>query len=121
MTLAERYQALLAGEGLHEDPAQLRAIDALQRVVDELAVPAPHGWRRWLRPPAPPVRGLYLWGGVGRGKTWLVDLFYQCLPFPEKTRRHFHRFMADVHQSLKSYRNQADPQAYQQLSAEEAR
>lgn len=55
------------------------------------------------------MRGLYLWGSTGRGKTWLVDLFYKCLPFPEKLRRHFHRFMADVHEDLRMHASHSDP------------
>ena len=54
---------------------------------------------------------MYLWGSTGRGKTWLADLFYQCLPFPEKLRRHFHRFMADVHGDLQAHASHADPLA----------
>lgn len=57
------------------------------------------------------MRGLYLWGSTGRGKTWLADLFYRCLPFPEKLRRHFHRFMADVHGDLQAHASHADPLA----------
>jgi len=56
-----------------------------------------------------PERGLYLWGGVGRGKTWLMDLFYQSLPFPGRVRRHFHRFMHDVHAQLKTLQQQEAP------------
>jgi cell division protein ZapE len=54
-------------------------------------------------------RGLYLWGGVGRGKTWLMDLFYHSLPFKQKQRSHFHRFMQMVHAELKRHSDRADP------------
>jgi cell division protein ZapE len=56
-----------------------------------------------------PVRGLYLWGSVGRGKTFVMDLFYNALPFAEKRRQHFHRFMADVHERLKKHRDVENP------------
>ena len=56
-----------------------------------------------------PVRGIYMWGGVGRGKTLLMDMFYHCLPFEQKERLHFHRFMASVHESLKGLTDRADP------------
>jgi cell division protein ZapE len=70
--------------------------------------------RRWLgalggKPATDPVRGIYLWGGVGRGKTWMMDLFFQSLPFPERRRRHFHRFMHDVHAELKTLQQREDP------------
>lgn len=54
-------------------------------------------------------RGLYVWGGVGRGKTWLMDLFFQSLPFRDKQRSHFHRFMQSVHDELRKHQDQADP------------
>lgn len=56
-----------------------------------------------------PVRGLYLWGGVGRGKTFLMDTFFHTLPFPRKTRLHFHRFMQQVHAELKTLKDSEDP------------
>lgn len=56
-----------------------------------------------------PVRGLYMWGGVGRGKTWLMDLFYHSLPGARKQRLHFHRFMLRVHEELTALQGQADP------------
>lgn len=56
-----------------------------------------------------PVRGLYMWGGVGRGKTWLMDLFYQSLPGERKQRLHFHRFMLRVHEELTALQGQTDP------------
>ena len=54
-------------------------------------------------------RGLYFWGGVGRGKTWLMDLFYHSLPFKQKQRSHFHRYMQFIHEELKRHRDRADP------------
>jgi cell division protein ZapE len=54
-------------------------------------------------------RGLYVWGGVGRGKTWLMDLFFQSLPFRDKQRSHFHRFMQSVHDELRKHQDQANP------------
>jgi predicted ATPase len=56
-----------------------------------------------------PLRGLYLWGGVGRGKTFLVDEFFAELPVREKRREHFHRLMQDVHARLRRHRNRASP------------
>lgn len=56
-----------------------------------------------------PVRGLYMWGGVGRGKTWLMDMFYQSLPGTRKQRLHFHRFMLRVHEELTALQGETDP------------
>ncbi|MEZ3500134.1 cell division protein ZapE [Pantoea sp. KPR_PJ] len=57
----------------------------------------------------PPVRGLYMWGGVGRGKTWVMDLFFQSIPGNRKLRLHFHRFMLRVHEELTQLQGQSDP------------
>ncbi|BBI61135.1 hypothetical protein HSBAA_24410 [Vreelandella sulfidaeris] len=57
----------------------------------------------------PRVKGLYFWGGVGRGKTYLVDTFYEALPFPDKMRTHFHRFMQRVHNELTHYKGEKNP------------
>lgn len=56
-----------------------------------------------------PVKGLYLWGGVGIGKTWMMDIFFQCLPEQKKMRMHFHQFMLVIHKQLKHYRKEKDP------------
>ena len=69
-----------------------------------------------------PIRGLYFWGGVGRGKTFVMDLFYEGLPFEDKLRLHFHRFMRRVHKELTGLQGTPDPlQTIAQRFADEAR
>lgn len=103
--------------GFERDKAQELALDKLEalrsRLIDK---PRDFGFfaRRMLsllpgRTSIAPTRGLYLWGGVGRGKTLLMDLFFQSLPFAEKERRHFHRFMHDVHGELAKLKSSAHP------------
>ncbi len=104
-----RYDADLRSGRISADPAQARANDALQQVYDALLAAPPKkrlGKYRW-----PPVKGLYLWGGVGRGKTYLMDAFYEALPFSRKYRTHFHRFMQEVHERRKKYQERQDPLA----------
>ena len=118
MTPAAAYRAALAA-GFEHDPAQAAAVAELERLHQALdAAPPPAPLRQRLfraltprarHPAAMPVPGLYLWGGVGRGKTWLMDLLFQTLPFQEKTRLHFHRFMQGVHADLERLRGRADP------------
>src|SRR5579883_885581 len=116
--LHEIYARALAERGFQSDPAQLAAVARLNDLRRRLiaAHARGRGWvpvRRWTlrrRPRAgAPERGVYLWGGVGRGKTWLMDLFFQSLPFPEARRRHFHRFMHDVHAELKTLQDREAP------------
>ncbi|HET6724673.1 MAG TPA: cell division protein ZapE, partial [Gammaproteobacteria bacterium] len=115
MSPAERYREDLNKSGFAHDPAQARVVDTLDRLYRELAATAPgNAWPRLLsrfRPDARPVRGLYIWGEVGRGKTYLMDCFYQSLPFAAKRRLHFHRFMRAVHDELKTLRDHEDPLA----------
>ncbi len=87
------------------DAAQEAAIEALQRIYLQLTARSLSPWRRLrlalLRDTEiARVQGLYLWGGVGRGKTRLMDMFYRALPFRQKRRRHFHRFMYELHERL---------------------
>lgn len=97
-----RYDALLAAGDILPDAAQQVAVDALDRLWHALQKePEPSLWRRLSGRPAQAQRGLYLWGGVGRGKTWLVDLFFESLPVRRKQRIHFHRFMQRVHTDLR--------------------
>jgi cell division protein ZapE len=109
------YRRRVEGGELAPDAAQARTMEALQRLHRDLlrAAPPARGWRRKIASLAgresQPVRGIYLWGSVGRGKTFMMDLFYGCLPFDDKLRRHFHRFMADVHERLKGLRDREEP------------
>jgi len=116
--LREIYFRRLSECGFQSDAAQLAAVGKLDDVRSRLV--AAHSasdsspLRRWLGSlvggsASQPERGLYLWGGVGRGKTWLMDMFFESLPFPEKRRRHFHRFMHDVHTELKGLQNRESP------------
>lgn len=108
------YERLIAAGELRADPAQARVVAELGRLHAALiAAPPPRGLARrvrgWLGGTMQPTRGIYLWGGVGRGKTFLMDLFFAGLPFDDKLRQHFHRFMAFVHAGLKRHRNHRDP------------
>ena len=104
------------------DPAQLAVLVELDRIHDQLLERAGAGvftrLAHRLRAPDP-VQGLYLWGGVGRGKTFLVDLFYEHLALPGKRRVHFHRFMGEVHARIRALGEHADPLAA--IAAEDAR
>ena len=101
-------------DGFAPDAAQFALADRLTGLQRRLAEPEEGrrfaSWaRRMLRRPAQPVRGLYLWGGVGRGKTYLMDLFHDTLPFRAKRRYHFHRFMHRVHAELGTLVGRSDP------------
>ncbi|WP_406667988.1 cell division protein ZapE [Gallaecimonas sp. GXIMD1310] len=116
MTPWQRYQADLARPEFQHDQAQENAVQHLQRLYDDyLARMAGNskGLKGWLaklanKTPAP-VKGVYFWGGVGRGKTYLVDTFFECLPTERKMRAHFHRFMYRIHQDLKALKGESDP------------
>jgi cell division protein ZapE len=117
LTPLQRYQADLAKPGFVRDAAQQMAVEHLQRLYDELVaaeLAAPSGvvkrlLSRFGRERSEPIRGLYFWGGVGRGKTYLMDLFYESLPFPRKLRSHFHRFMQRVHRELRELAGEKNP------------
>lgn len=116
-TLREVYERQIAERGFRADPAQLAVVSRLEELrsrliaSDRARIPLGERLLRAVgRRGGPGVeRGLYLWGPVGRGKTWLMDLFFQSLPFPDRRRRHFHRFMHDVHAELKSLGEVAAP------------
>lgn len=109
LTPRQRYERDLQLPGFSRDASQARAVDALQGVYDALLAKPPK--RRLLSRQRlwPAVPGLYFWGGVGRGKTYLMDAFYEALPFTRKRRTHFHRFMLEVHERRRKYPNEQDP------------
>ncbi len=108
---AARYAADLQRQGFAVDAAQASAVAALQRLYEELIAKPPKRGLTTGRLRYPPVKGLYLWGGVGRGKTYLMDVFYEALPFSRKRRTHFHRFMLDVHERRQRYPGVRNPLA----------
>jgi len=111
-----RYQQDLASGTFQPDAAQLAAVTELQRIYEALterykATKTRKGLGRikLAKQLQQPVNGLYLWGGVGRGKTYLMDLFCDALPFRRKMRMHFHRFMQRVHKELNELRGEKNP------------
>lgn len=114
-----RYQRDLARPDFRHDPAQEMAVQHLQHLYDDLMVEWRAGqqqsrvsgfFKRFKRSESrAPLRGLYFWGGVGRGKTYLMDNFFESLPFEQKMRAHFHRFMRRVHAELKKLDGQKNP------------
>ncbi|GAB3537366.1 cell division protein ZapE [Noviherbaspirillum agri] len=111
MNVQEFYEHALAQRGYKSDEAQLRAVERLQQAYED--------WRAYKarrssklkklinRPEVP--RGVYMWGGVGRGKSFLMDSFYSVVPVVRKTRLHFHEFMRGVHRQLDELKGVADP------------
>ncbi|MGM0480831.1 MAG: cell division protein ZapE [Pseudomonadota bacterium] len=109
----QRYQEDLKQPGFTYDEAQAHAVDQLEQLYQQLLQWHKQRqqpiWKRWFSNAPRAPKGLYFWGGVGRGKTYLVDTFYDSLPLEKKWRVHFHRFMHRVHEQLKSLKQQADP------------
>ena len=111
MGVRELYAATLAERGYTADPAQLHAIDSLERCEREWAdykARRSNALTKLLaRPPIP--RGVYMYGGVGRGKSFLMDCFFNAVPLQRKTRLHFHEFMREVHRELAELQGTVNP------------
>ena len=109
----QNYLRELEIRGFQSDPAQVRAIDALERCANEWAAYKEKRSNKLKklvnRPPSP--RGVYMYGGVGRGKSFLMDSFFLVLPLERKRRVHFHHFMRDVHRELETLKGTEDPLA----------
>ena len=118
---AERYAQAISSGQFMPDEAQAQAVHELDRVWQELLQrfkASKKAFRRFRRQTSP--KGVYMWGGVGRGKTWLMDQFFDSIPFRRKMRMHFHHFMQHVHRELNKLSGQRNPlelvadQIYQQ-------
>jgi cell division protein ZapE len=114
MSPLDCYQDALQVQGFRADPLQAAAVQLTQQLYQQLVnfdkttdlfsrVRKRYSWKKSL------ISGLYLWGGVGRGKTWLVDSFYASLPIENKRRVHFHKFMLEIHAQLSTLPKTPDP------------
>jgi cell division protein ZapE len=115
-SLRDSYTRELRAHGYQDDGAQAAAIERLDALRERLLRQPPAGTLgRWLQrwrprlPPTPQPHGLYLWGAVGRGKTWLMDLFYDSVAGRPRMRSHFHHFMRDVHAALRQQHSRRAP------------
>ncbi|MBC7499502.1 MAG: cell division protein ZapE [Herminiimonas sp.] len=111
MNVREYYEHALTQRGFSADDAQRAAVERLQQAYDEwVAFKAKRSstFKRFINRPDVP-RGVYLWGGVGRGKSFLMDSFYLVVPVVRKTRVHFHEFMRNIHRQLDDLKGVADP------------
>jgi cell division protein ZapE len=107
------YEQSLAKRGFVSDPSQWRAVERLQRLYEEwIAYKArrSNALKRLLVKPELP-KGVYLWGAVGRGKSFLMDSFYLCVPLVRKRRVHFHHFMREIHREMNELKGAEDPLA----------
>jgi cell division protein ZapE len=99
-----------AVHGITLDDAQERALTSLERLYEDLlGLQTMDSWLVRLLARRRVVQGLYLWGGVGRGKSFLMDAFYECAPVRKKRRQHFHRFMQEIHHRMHELQGQEDP------------
>lgn len=109
--MLDAYEAVLSERGFSADAAQRAAAERLQVLYYQLLsfkVGRRSTLRRVFSPPVVP-RGVYFWGGVGRGKSFLMDCFYNSVPYVRKRRIHFHAFMQGVHHQLKKFKGESDP------------
>ncbi|MFC5500052.1 cell division protein ZapE [Caenimonas terrae] len=110
-SVREVYEAELKARGYRSDPAQLRAVEALDRCAREWGAfkeQRSNAFKKLINRPAIP-RGVYMYGGVGRGKSFLMDCFYTAVPLVRKTRLHFHEFMREVHRELADLQGTVNP------------
>lgn len=108
----KQFELLIENEEIQSDPAQIEAVGYLQNLYDLLQKRPEHNkglLGKWFGVSPAQIKGLYFWGGVGRGKTFLMDLFFESLDLDKKRRMHFHRFMRHIHQRLKALQGTVNP------------
>jgi len=116
MAILKNYQLALNQAGFRGDPHQLNSVKELQDLYEQIITIGDDKSSRpsllsriWSSQSTEQLKGCYLWGGVGRGKTWLMDMFFQSVPSEQKLRFHFHQFMQYVHTELAKLKGQRDP------------
>lgn len=102
--VADRYRARVDRGAIESDVAQEAALAEFDRIANDLTATPSRGWRGWFGPDPDPPKGLYLWGGVGTGKSMLMDLFHAAVEIEGKRRVHFHAFMQEVQKALHAAR-----------------
>jgi len=118
MSIRDLYEGLVAAKKIERDPAQIQLLDRLAAVEQRLIAHRsarrvqPLGWLFGNRADNGVVKGLYVYGEVGRGKTMMMDLFFEASPVVRKRRAHFHEFMADVHERVRGYRQKIKEGAF---------
>ena len=111
MNVKQVYETELVSRGYAADPAQLHAIDALEHCANEWSIfkkQRSNSFKKLINRPNTP-KGVYMYGGVGRGKSFLMDCFYSAVPLKRKTRLHFHEFMREVHRELRDLQGTVNP------------
>jgi len=116
MTVSKTLESRIADGNLQRDEAQVLAAKALDALLARL--PKARRRRGWFSKKPAPVKGLYLWGGVGRGKSMLMDIFFDLAPTQDKRRVHFHAFMLDVHERIALARQNGEGEPIEQVAKE---
>jgi cell division protein ZapE len=111
VSVKQAYEAELVARGYTSDPAQLHAVEELERCANDwiaYKIQRSNAFKKLIHHPDVP-RGVYMYGGVGRGKSFLMDCFYNAVPIKRKTRLHFHEFMREVHRELRDLAGTVNP------------
>ncbi|MBA2651766.1 MAG: AFG1 family ATPase [Tatlockia sp.] len=106
MTIINAYEEAIARGDINDNESQRQVLNSLQRLLNDLNQPKPSWWQTFRKPE---IKGIYLYGAVGVGKTYLMDLFYQHAEEPKKARFHFHHFMQQIDAQLRQRQGQKDP------------